>query len=323
MSESGNKSQGFTQTTLAILTDMQSILRQGSNLLSYDTKGVSRSARETILLLMAALGTLLVGSVLTSFAVAYGLVALMPSIPLWGPLGGIGLLLLVSGSALYFGARAKLDTLLDLGQQSSAVSDELARAAEHMSEAIEGTKQAIVTTTDSMGATYENIRKAADLPYQVEQRPLAMFAGAASVGLIGGLLLNAATARTSGPVTRSQYVHPFSPNAATHPSASLNHRADATTESEESGLFSKLGEMVMPQAGLLREIAVGSLFGLARDWARNSLDKQFEQPVNDFFDDASRRFGGRPMPAGQPKPAQQASRNEPARPMAQALPTSF
>ncbi len=167
MSESGNKSQGFTQTTLAILTDMQSILRQGSNLLSYDTKGVSRSARETVMLLMAALGTLLVGSVLTAFAVAYALVALMPFIPLWGPLGGIGLLLLASGGALYFGARTKLDTLLDLGEQSSAVSDELARAAEHMSAAIEGTKQAIVTTTDSMGATYENIKRAADLPYQV------------------------------------------------------------------------------------------------------------------------------------------------------------
>jgi hypothetical protein len=59
-----------------------------------------------------------------------------------------------------------------------------------------------------------------------------------------------------------------------------------------------LGEVLAPQAELARELAIGALFSLARDIAHDAVAKPMAQPVDDFFNDAARKFGGKPLAPG-------------------------
>ena len=64
------------------------------------------------------------------------------------------------------------------------------------------------------------------------------------------------------------------------------------------GIFAKLGEALAPQAELARQVAIGALFSLARDFAHDAVAKPMAQPVDDFFNDAAKKFGGRPLSPG-------------------------
>jgi len=289
---------------LSVMTDIQRLLRHGMSVVTYDTSGLSRAAQQTVSYMMAAWSALIVGAVMLAFSCVYGLAVLLPMLPLWALFGGMGVLLLLGGGVLYIGARGKIGDLKDMGRQSSEAAESMSKVADHVNETIESAKEKISASAQSVSETVDSIKHATDLRLQVEERPLGMFAGSVAIGLVGGLIINASVPRAA----HRNGVHHA--NGSRHTS-----EGPAPTDStEEPGMLARVGELFGPQAGMLREMAVGTLFGLARDWAREGVSKQFEQPVSDFFDRASTQMGGKNMPPGQFKPGNRAEAEAVANP---------
>lgn len=266
-----------------ILNDLQHLMRNVARFIAIDSAGLSRTVRETAGVMTLAWTAIATGGLLLGFALVHALVALYPGTPVWIGFGVVGLPVLLAGGGLFIAAQSRLESLRPLHVRAVELANETAQIAGHANDAIESTRSSIHKTVGSVQATVNSVKSATDLRHQIEMRPLAMFAGAAGLGYAGGVLLNSNTVGT--------------PRA--HPArAATGKDPDTESASEEPGIFAKLGEVLAPQAELAREIAIGAIFSLVRDLARDAVAKPLEQPVDDFFNGAAKRFGGRPLARG-------------------------
>jgi len=252
--------------------------------------------------MMAAWALLVIGGILIAFSIVYALTVLLPTVPPWALSGVVGIGVLLIGGGLQFQARQKLEVFRPLQAHTADLANEATQVAGHFDEAITATKDALSRTTASVNEVAQTIKKSTDIHYQVDQHPWAMFAGAACLGYVGGALLNGAGRQSHAPMA-SHLGH--APSHTTPSNGAITNGNAPLPESpvEEAGLFEKFGDLLAPQATLLREIAVGTIFALARDLARDAVAKPFAQPIEDFFNDATKKFGGRPVPPGQFKAA--------------------
>ncbi len=279
----------MSDSALGALSDTQFLLRRAARLLAYDPSSMTRAARDSAKWLALAWGVLIIGGVLVGFGVGQTLHAQFPQLPLGVWFAGLGLATLVGGGVLIGKGRGKLDALQPFQGDTAAAAAEAGQVVVRVDEAIESTKDALRRTADTLHETIASVKQATDLTYQVDQRPWTMVAGAAGVGFVGGTLLNATSARPAESHT---------PHAGNGSTGNLGG-----PHAPSHGLFAHLGDALAPHAGLAREIAVGALFGMARDFARKGVSKSFEGPMDDFFNDAAKRYGVRPTPSGASKTA--------------------
>ena len=281
MSPRTDKDPSLTQAAVGALADVQGLLKQAAKAMTYDTAGLSRSVTQAAGLLAAAWATMIIGGVLVCLALVYALALLLPVVPLWAWFAVVGLPTLGVGVILCASARQRLASLQPMPGTATETAEEVGQMATHLGESIESAKASISRTVDTVKSTVESIEHAVDLNYQVQQRPWAMLAGAAGLGYVGGAIIHAATDRASH---RQHAANGHTPGNASD--------TEWTSRRDEPGLFDKLGDLIAPQAQLARDIAIGALFGLARDWAREGVSKPLSEPVNDFFDRAAKKFGG-------------------------------
>jgi ElaB/YqjD/DUF883 family membrane-anchored ribosome-binding protein len=206
-----------------------------------------------------------------------------------------GSAMLVAGIVLYSGAKAKLDSLEPLREHAAEVATDAVLIADQVNEAVISTKESIQSGVDSVRSTVESIRHAADINYQVEHRPWTMFITATGLGFIGGTLLSSLP---NGTTARSVYSPNGSKKAPEAGPSGVGIAFESVPAPEEPGFIAKLGEVLAPQAHLARELAIGALFSLARDFAHDAVAKPMAQPLDDFFNDAARKFGGKPLAPG-------------------------
>lgn len=283
------------------------MLRRTAELLDTDVRGLSRTLSESAWRLTLAWASLVVGGTLASFTLVHGLAALNPALPLWCWYGLVGLPVTALGAALLVSAGTKLTQLQPLDEHAVEIVCEMAQIAGQLSDTLE-------STTGTIKSTVESIRSATDLGQQVEKRPWAMFAGAASLGYVSGAILVARTpaSRPPTPAAPERVGQENGPQGAT-PVRSGVREPDLVPR--EPGVLEKLGEVLAPQMELARQIAIGTIFSLVRDLARDAMPHPLEQPVDDFFNGAAKKFGGRPLARGTFKSPAPATTIDSSRPM--------
>lgn len=289
MSDLSPKSPSAYQLALDTFEDARNLVKHAAGFVNLDAKRISVEVRESVRLAAGSAAALAVGGILFGMGLVHALVAMQPGFPLWAGFLLVGAAMLVIGVVLYTNAKAKLDTLEPIREHAGEVANEAAEVADHLNEVVVSTKESIQSGVDTMKSAAASVRNATDINYQVNQRPWVMLATAAGAGFVGGLLLNALQ---DAPAQRM-------PRAATpgHPLEGSQSSA-ASPSSRGPGILAKLSEVLAPQAELARELAIGALFSLARDIAHDTVSKPMVQPVDDFFNDAARKFGGRPLAPG-------------------------
>lgn len=307
MSNAPANSTSISQLAANVLTDLQTLLTHAGKVFASDSKGISRTAQETVWLTMAACAVLTIGGTLVCFALIHALTALFPAMPLWALFGAVGMAVLGIGIGLIMAARTRIAALQPLNDESAALVGEAVAVGNRVVDTIESAKAAVCDTVATVTGAVASIKDATNLSHQVEKHPWVMFAGAAGLGYVGGMLIDS----VSGPSSP----HPARPsnNGGSHGDVSVKSAPGgewhvAREPQVVPGVIAKLGEALGPQAGVLREIAIGTLFGLVRDLMRDAVSKQFEKPVDDFFDGAARKFGGRPVETSQASASSESAR---------------
>jgi ElaB/YqjD/DUF883 family membrane-anchored ribosome-binding protein len=293
MSDQAPKSPPAHQIALEALADARKLVKHAAGFINQDAKRITVELRESIRLAAGSAAALAVGGILLGMGLVHALVAMQPGFPLWAGFLLVGSAMLVIGVVLYANARAQMDALEPIRKHAGVVAEEAVHVADQVNEAVVSTTETIQSGVYAVKSALDSVRHATDLNYQVKQRPWVMFATAAGVGFVGGALLNSLQ---SDDAVRDPAAATGTGNGSqpSHPSANSIRKAQA----QGPGILSKLGEVLAPQAELARELAIGALFSLARDIAHDAVAKPMAQPVDDFFNDAARKFGGKPLAPG-------------------------
>lgn len=282
------------QAAAEAMADGQNLMRRAASFANHDAKYLLARARESVLLLGGAWAAMIVGGLLACFGIVHGLHVLVPEFPLWAWYAIAGGTILALSGFLLARARAKLAALETVQERAGIVANDAVHLAGQVNEVLMSSKESLESTVDSVKSAVESARQATNLSYQVQQRPCLMFAIATAVGYIGGSLLIAEAPR----IRRMSALHSGNGKSAPESAGAAMERETGSASNNEPGFFAKLGEALAPQAELAREVAIGALFSLARDFALDAVAKPMAQPVDDFFNDAARKFGGRPLARG-------------------------
>lgn len=294
MSASVQKPPTAYRIAIEAISDAQMLLKRAAGFANMDAKRLSMEMRESIRMAAGAWAALCVGGTLIGIGLVHALGALAPELPLWAGYLLTGSAALVVGAGFYSFSRARLESLEPLREQAAEIANDAVLVADQVSEAVLSTKESIQSGVDSVKSAIESARNATDINYQVEHRPWTMFIAAAGIGFVGGNLLNA---HPAGPTIQAAHQG----NGSAHHSAefkSAGAGGSVHSATEAPGLVAKLGGLLAPQAELARELAIGAIFSLVRDFAHDVVAKPMAQPVDDFFNDAAKKFGGRPLARG-------------------------
>lgn len=291
------------------------MLQNATEVISTDARGFSSTLRESVWLMALAWAVVVTGGILVCFSLVHAFGALFPGMPLWACYGLVGAPALGLGGVLLLGVRARLASLQPIDAHTAKVAGEMIQIASRVNDVLDATVSSIEKTTGAIRASVESARAATDLRRHVEQRPWAMFAGAAGLGYAGGMLLGGSAANPLHAV-RSSYRRGAGGEGPQDAESVAGAGRDDTPASREPGVLDKLGEALAPQAELVRQIAIGALFSLVRDLARDAMPGSLEQPVDDFFNGAAKNFGGRPLARGAFKAPVRAVATEGAPPVA-------
>lgn len=105
--ESSPSQQSITALVSGILTDVQALIKQQTDLIRYEVRKDLDKAREGALFLGIGLGISLVGGLLFCLMPAYLLNWLAPVLPLWACFGIVGSIFLLLGATAVFAALKK------------------------------------------------------------------------------------------------------------------------------------------------------------------------------------------------------------------------
>jgi ElaB/YqjD/DUF883 family membrane-anchored ribosome-binding protein len=268
------------------------MLKSATEVISTDTRGFSATLRASAWLMTLAWAAAVTGGMLVCISAVHALAALVPQVPLWACYGLVGLPALVLGGVMLLIVRGRLASLQPLDAHATEVAGEMIQIAGRVNDVLETATDSIRKASGAVRQHMETVRTATDVRHHVEAHPWVMFAGAAGLGYLSGSIFvdkRPSITPPNGSLARRS-------NVILAPGTEFAQRApDTEAPDREPGILDKLGEVIAPQADLLRQIAIGSLFSFVRDVARDAMPTPMEQPVDDFFNDAAKKFGGRPL----------------------------
>lgn len=184
-------------------------------------------------------------------------------------------------------------------------------ATSAVNETVETIKEAAQTTVgtvkDTVQETVASVKETFDLELQFQRHPWLMLGGSVAVGFAVGSLLER---RRDPGVTMPQRM-----SAASEPRGNGYHRAfeEPAPLPEKSKLLSSVGEVLGPEVGKLKGLAIGVLMGLVRDTVTRSLSGEVGEQVRQVVDDMTERLGGHklnePLFKQEPTPRPTAARD--------------
>jgi ElaB/YqjD/DUF883 family membrane-anchored ribosome-binding protein len=184
---------------------------------------------------------------------------------------------------------SKLSTLED------KVVNTVTNTTETVSQTVENVKETVADTIETVkgtvDSTVQSVKRTFDVEYQVQQRPWLMMGGSFAAGFLAGRLLPGAVRTAEEFVSEVAGEAPSGPrftSAASTRGPEANGAAGARGESWLGWVANQFrGEL--EQA---RGIAIGALFGLARDWATQNLPGNLAPHVQEVVDNLTAKLGG-------------------------------
>jgi len=184
------------------------------------------------------------------------------------------------------------------------VKDSIQETVATVTDKVQNTVQAVESTVES---TVENVKSFFDVSHHVERHPWLMLGGSVVAGFLGGWLL---TRRTHTEETASASQHSNGASRHTPPVAATPARELEPAEEDGESWVGKLREHLAPAVDSLKGLALGTLFGAARDMVTKALPDAVKEQVTDVIDKFTTDVGGKVIRAPLDGSTQEASRSD-------------
>lgn len=152
-----------------------------------------------------------------------------------------------------------------------------------VADAVDGVAETVTHTADAVKSTVResvhSVQDALDLKQQLEHRPWTAFVASTCVGYVCGRMLAGHESASSNLVNHSG------------DNGSGNRIAASRVSAPLSSMFASLE----PEVRKLKELGIGLLFGLARDFVKDIAAPSVKAQLSEVIDDVTVRLGGRPL----------------------------
>lgn len=186
----------------------------------------------------------------------------------------------------------KLDTLeKQVGETVQDATQSVVTVKETVQETVESVKDTVQDTVQTVKETVHDtvatVKDFLDIGAHVERNPWIMMAGGVAVGFISGRLLHAGEdqAPPSG--------HELQPaSGGRHNGRSRRHEARMSEPPTAS-----LAAQFAPEMSKLKSLAMGTIFGLLRDWLEPKVPEALKPQVTEILGGISQKLGAE-VPTG-------------------------
>jgi ElaB/YqjD/DUF883 family membrane-anchored ribosome-binding protein len=208
--------------------------------------------------------------------------------------------------------RASLTEKLETLEQKVVGTVENATSA--VTETVESIKEkvqdTVTTVQEGVKGGVDSVKDFLDLPTQVQRRPWLMVGGSVAVGYCLGTVLMQKSEHSreshGQPSWLSSQVASHSAHRAA-PAPAPSHPASSTSESS----------VWSAEVDKLKALALGTLFGTARELLISSLPEHMGAQLREVVDSVTKKVGGKPLPSSdwdklrEPAEEEEASSEEP------------
>jgi ElaB/YqjD/DUF883 family membrane-anchored ribosome-binding protein len=192
------------------------------------------------------------------------------------------------------------------------VTETVEGTVQTVADAVSGTVESVKDTVEAVGEkaseTVEAVKHAFNLTEQVQARPWLWFGGSVAVGFVAGKLLGPRGSHTpqAESFSRGQGYYER-PQESAQPSTGNGYgwsqdqgttsssQAADTGSSQSSSWLGSLFQNFGGEIDKLKGLALGTLFGVARDMVSQSLPESLKDQVVHLFNDVTEKAGGQTL----------------------------
>jgi ElaB/YqjD/DUF883 family membrane-anchored ribosome-binding protein len=210
-----------------------------------------------------------------------------------------------------------------IGEKISGTVETVTDTVESVTETVENTVEAVTGTVEAVGETaqetVEAVKHAFNIPERVQAHPWLWFGGSVVAGFLGGKLIplpGASRERErerepaqpsygngySGRHAAEFFGEPgyreaaYAPEARTDFDGHNGSNGNGTAAAPKQSWLSKLADQFGSELNQLKGLALGTLFGLARDMVTHSAPPSLKTQLVDVFNNITQTAGGKPIP---------------------------
>jgi hypothetical protein len=148
------------------------------------------------------------------------------------------------------------------------------------------------TVKDTVEGTVAHVKRLFDLPHHIDRHPWLAMGGSVLVGFLGGRLLIPRSSRPRSLPSRPVPTSYTPPPAPPRQESAAPERTEAKRAAGD-GWLHKLGEQFGGELDKLKGLAVGTLFGVARDMISQVLPDALKKEVTDVINGFTDKLGGK------------------------------
>jgi hypothetical protein len=181
------------------------------------------------------------------------------------------------------------ETHESLASKISTLEDKVVGTVNNTAEAVTET---VETVKEKVSETIQTVKRTFDLEYQVREHPWSMMAGAVGAGFLTARLLPGATRSAKEFVSHLKEERPSSRSPYLSPAAATPAPNGQDNAPGQGSLLSHLADQFHDELEQVKGVALGTLFGLARDWAIQNLPDKLAPHVQEVLDNITTKLGG-------------------------------
>jgi len=191
-----------------------------------------------------------------------------------------------------------------VGNVTESLEDTVQAVADSVSGTVESVKDTVAAVGEKASETVEAVKEAFNVSDQVRQRPWLWVGGSVATGFILGKIFGPRRERHTPEawtfIRGGGYPKENEPPAETGRTNGRSYASETTTNEPEShsGASAILGNITQhfgPELNKLKELALGTLFGVARDVIAKSVPQSLHEQVTHLFNDVTEKAGGKPI----------------------------
>jgi ElaB/YqjD/DUF883 family membrane-anchored ribosome-binding protein len=204
----------------------------------------------------------------------------------------------------------------DLTKKLEQLENQVVETVQSTTSAVTGTvenvkevvQETVQTVKGSVEETVDSVKKTFDLSYQVGRHPWLMLGGSVAVGFVAGRLVEGVLPPAQAGTYYSEALPPPSTGGVRtdggeratwyrEEAAPRRSYAGPVKEavSQAGGLLNSLAEQFAPELDKLKGLALGALFGLARDMVKRSVPGEMGGRISEMLDGVTQKLGGEPF----------------------------
>jgi hypothetical protein len=201
-----------------------------------------------------------------------------------------------------------------IGEKVSGTVENVTETVENVTETVEQTVEAVTGTVQAVGETaqetVEAVKQAFNFSEQYQNHPWLFFAGSVALGFVGGKFvenLGSRRERAREPHFHSHrngngHAETYATRAAERffdepmPTAPADQGNGKAREPEATGSWlGKFAEHFGSELNKLKGLALGTLFGVARDMITQAMPTKLKSELGNVFDSMTETAGGKPI----------------------------